>query len=405
MIKAGIISEYNPFHNGHEYLIKKVMESGIDSTFSVMSGDFVQRGGPALFDKYTRAAAALEYSDVCFELPTYFATSSAEFFAFGGVAMLTALHADYIAFGSECGEINPLMELAEYLREEPLNFRDALGESLRAGNPFPVARRDAVVKCLGIKYATYLNEPNNLLGIEYCKSILKLRQLGKNPPKPITVKRESSYNDIELDPGTLPSAMALRIPLVEGDLRSARSFIPERSVKHYEEALESSVPGKFEKLSELLAYCLLTETEDSILQYADWNRDLARRVLNLARETHVSFAEMPFKLKSKNITYSRASRMLLSLVLKKKDALLKQAVSEGGAFYARILGINSASTQALKEIEAVSEIPVINKAASGNDLTGTAKALFDMDITAANLYNLLFSDEALDDYRHGIKIL
>ena len=226
------------------------------------------------------------------------------------------------------------------------------------------------------------------------------------PPRPITIKRENSYNDMELEPGTLPSALALRIPLVEGDIVTARSFIPERSVHHFEEALASGVPGKFEKLSKILAYCLLTETEESIAKYADWNEDLANRVLNIAKDSNVSFAELPYKLKSKNITYTRASRMLLSLVLKKKENTLQRAVYEGGAFYARILGVNSASTQALKEISENSRIPVINKAAVGEkELSDTAKELFQADITAANFYNLLFCENAPNDYRHGIEII
>ncbi len=407
MTTVGIISEYNPFHNGHLHLIEEVREkTGASCIFSVMSGDFVQRGGPALFDKYTRAKAALEYSDIVFELPFYFATASAEFFAYGAVSLLTALNTDYVAFGSECGETEPLMELAEYLRKEPPEFKEALNESLKAGNPFPVARRDAVVKCLGSALAAYLNEPNNLLGIEYCKAVLKLREEGKMPPVPITIKRESNYNDMELEAGTLPSAMALRIPLAEGDMVTARSFIPEKSVHHFEEALVSGIPGKFEKLSKILAYCLLTETEESIAKYADWNEDLANRVLNIARNGNVSFAELPFKLKSKNITYTRASRMLLSLVLKKKENTLQRAVYEGGAFYARILGVNAASTQSLKEITENARIPVINKAAIGDkELTDTAKELFEADITAANFYNLLFCENAPDDYRHSIEIV
>ncbi|MBP5184758.1 MAG: nucleotidyltransferase family protein, partial [Lachnospiraceae bacterium] len=327
-------------------------------------------------------------------------------FAYGAVSLLTALHSDFVAFGTECGETEPLMELAGYLREEPAPFKEALNESLKAGNPFPVARRDAVVKCLGFDHAKYLNEPNNLLGIEYCKAILKLKEEGKNPPKPITIKRESNFNDTELEPGMLPSALALRIPLVQGDISTARSFIPEKSVWRYEKALQAGVPGKFEKLSKILAYCLLTETEESIAKYADWNEDLANRVLGIAKESNVSFAELPYKLKSKNITYTRASRMLLSLVLKKKNNTLQRAIYEGGAFYARILGVNSASTSLLKAISDKADIPVINKVATGElELSGTAKELLQADITAANFYNLLFCENAPDDYRNGIVLV
>ena len=169
MKTVGIIAEYNPFHNGHAYQITEAKRiTGADYAVVVMSGNFVQRGTPAVWDKYTRTRAALlGGADLVFELPVVYATASAEYFAEGGVALLTALGVDTLCFGSECGDIDALMEIAKILIDESPEFKEALNISLREGNSYPLAREDALkAHCaahgLSIPEDILIN-PNNLL--------------------------------------------------------------------------------------------------------------------------------------------------------------------------------------------------------------------------------------------------
>ena len=178
MKTAGIIAEYNPFHTGHEYQINYIKEKlRTDYVVIAMSGDFVQRGTPALFSKYVRAEMALRNgADLVLELPVSISSASAELFARGGIQLLDGLGVtDILCFGSECGDTDALMELAKILAEEPEAFQDALRRNLKDGMTFPKARSMALSAVFpeSEKYQQLLFSPNNILGIEYCKAILR----------------------------------------------------------------------------------------------------------------------------------------------------------------------------------------------------------------------------------------
>ena len=166
---AGLITEYNPFHNGHLYHIQKAKElTDADYLIVIMSGDFVQRGDPAILPKDVRTQMALQCgASLVLELPVRYATGSAEFFAFGAVSLLDALGCvDFLCFGSECGEIEKLLSLAQFLLEEPASFKEALQASLKSGLSYPVARKKAALQTLNDQaLCNILNEPNNILGI------------------------------------------------------------------------------------------------------------------------------------------------------------------------------------------------------------------------------------------------
>ena len=180
---VGFIAEYNPFHNGHFYHIQKALEvTEADAAIVVMSGDFVQRGAPAILPKRFRARAALECGVAAvFELPVCYATSSAELFALGAVSLLNQLGVvGSICFGSECGDLQILQQLADILCEEPAPYQDSLKEYLKKGLSFPAARQLAVSAYFAERHlpdcSSLLNEPNNILGIEYLKALKKNRQ-------------------------------------------------------------------------------------------------------------------------------------------------------------------------------------------------------------------------------------
>ena len=404
MKTVGIIAEYNPFHNGHAYQIAEAKRiTGADYAVVVISGDFVQRGTPAIWDKYTRTRAALlGGADLVFELPVVYATASAESFAEGGVALLTALGVDALCFGSECGDIDALMQIAGILHKESPEFKSALDASLREGLSFPIARANALsehCKTHGIEpgFTDILNAPNNLLGIEYCKAMLSLN----SSLRPFTVKRNgNAYHELSVEEGTYSSASALRVLIEQQATDTSKASYPE-----FLSVLESQIPADVftfykdavkqlpsltaDDCSTLLSYRLLYETAESLSRYSDWNLELANRILSL-NATASGFDQTAACFKSRQITLTRANRMLLHVLLHITTEQLQTARTGGSAFYARLLGLRERSSKALRQLSDSATIPVINKLApSLKELDGTAKELLMQDIRAAELYRML----------------
>lgn len=437
MKTVGIIAEYNPFHNGHAYQIAEAKRiTGADYAVVVMSGNFVQRGTPAVWDKYTRTRAALlGGADLVFELPVVYATASAEYFAEGGVALLSALGVDAICFGSECGDINALMEIAKLFANESPEFKSALTQSLREGKSYPVAREEAYrAHCIAQDLPVQENilcNPNNLLGIEYCKAILTLN----SRLVPFTVKRiGDSYHEATASEGSYCSATALRVLLsemkhgiFEATSSSACSSIdspsfqaasctdlysqlcaqvPAEVLPVYQEMLHTFPPVTADDFSELLSYCLLYETADALSAYADWNAELANRVL--AQFSTVSgFEQTASLLKSKQLTLTRANRMLLHVLLHITTEQLQTVREQGSCFYARLLGLRQSSSKVLRHLSDCSTVPLINKLAPAEkELHGIASELLQLDIRAAKLYDMVQQRTGLispvNEYTRGI---
>ena len=224
----GIVSEYNPFHNGHLHhleMSKKITKT--DFTIAVMSGNFVQRGDTSLIDKWAKTEMALKNGvDLVIELPTIYAISSAENFADGAVKILNSLGVvDYISFGSEIGEIDPMNSIAEILYNEPKEFSSLIKAQLRSGLSYPKAREIALAQFFGSskKYTEILNNPNNILGVEYLKALKRQ----KSNIIPLTIKRDySDYNSTNVKNG-IASATAIRT-MVENK-RSVKSVVPPES--------------------------------------------------------------------------------------------------------------------------------------------------------------------------------
>ena len=212
----GIVSEYNPFHNGHILHLKKSLEmTKADFTIAIMSGNFTQRGDTSLIDKWAKTEMALKQGiDLVIELPTLYAISSAENFADGAVKILNSLGIiDYISFGSEIGEIKPLDDVATVLSKEPKDFSEILKRQLRSGLSYPKAREIAIQMYFGTSpiYTEALQNPNNILGIEYLKALKR----SKSNITPITIKRNyNSYNSNDVKNG-VASATAIRTMIMQ----------------------------------------------------------------------------------------------------------------------------------------------------------------------------------------------
>lgn len=391
MKTVGIIAEYNPFHNGHLYQLKKAKEiTGADFAVVVMSGDFTQRGTPAVFDKYTRCRLSLlAGADLCIELPVVYATASAELFAKGAVSLLSALGVDALCFGSECGEIAPLREIASLLFAEPPAYKEALNKALKEGLSFPSARAVAVRKCAhagslpGVDAAAsdVLASPNNILGIEYLKALLALEKNGQHAPVPYTIKREGDgYLSHTLSEESFCSAMALRKGIAEENPDLLR-YVPESIRQEFSDTCQTKSALCADDFSGMLFYKLLSEKDAGYDSYLDVSSDLSDKIRkNLGTFTTFSaFCEN--SLKSKDITLTRVYRSLLHILLSIKKEDLPAATP-----YARILGFREASFEVFGCLSK-ENIPLLSRLKDASSLLSPeAFSCLSKDIFAAQLY-------------------
>ena len=391
MKTVGIIAEYNPFHNGHLYQLKKAKEiTGADFAVVVMSGDFTQRGTPAVFDKYTRCRLSLlAGADLCIELPVVYATASAELFAKGAVSLLSALGVDALCFGSECGEIAPLREIASLLFAEPPAYKEALNKALKEGLSFPSARAVAVRKCAhagslpgaDVTASDVLASPNNILGIEYLKALLALEKNGQHAPVPYTIKRKGDgYLSHTLSEESFCSAMALRKGIAEGNPDLLR-YVPESIRQEFSDTCQTKSALCADDFSGMLFYKLLSEKDSGYDSYLDVSSDLSDKIRkNLGTFTTFSaFCEN--SLKSKDITLTRVYRSLLHILLSIKKEDLPAA-----APYARILGFREASFEVFGCLSK-ENIPLLSRLKDASSLLSPeALSCLSKDIFAAQLY-------------------
>lgn len=392
MVKiAGIIAEYNPLHRGHQFHIEETRRlTQADYVIAVISGDYVQRGAPAIFDKYDRAKLALAAGvDLVIELPLDYAVGSAEYFAQGSMQVLDGLGVvTDLCFGSECGALSPFWSVAALLAQEPPKFRSLLQSSLRQGLSFPAARREALSACLShtgavglssLDLAAFLDSPNNILGLEYCKALIRLQ----SSIRPHTILRQGSqYHASRLpdSPCAFVSASALRQALSssEGDLQGLSSWLPEPCQELFREIVLAHGPIFPEDFSLLLHQRLLTEDAESLVRYADVSTELANRI-EKQKAAYRSFPQFTALLKTKEMTYTRIQRALLHILLSLPKTL--------PAPYARILGVRRHSRPLLSLIQGHCTIPVFTTPrVLPSDLPATTLEAIKRQTYASQLY-------------------
>ena len=399
---AGIIAEYNPFHRGHAYQIEETRKkTGADVIVAVISGSFVQRGAPALFDAHARARLALlGGADLVFALPAANACQSAEFFARAGVKLLDGLGCvDVLSFGSECGDIRALEELARILLDEPEDYRETLKIRLRAGEPFPAARQQALAAYLSREGenpqdAALLLSPNNILGVEYLKALRRLR----SSIKPFTIFRKGSgYHDTGLE-GTFPSASAIRLALKEngGGLpaETERLFagMPSPVGEAFADALNREGCLWEDDFSQILRWMLYSRSRQEMTSIRELSPELADRIGRL-RNSFETVSQFTALLKTRELTYSRISRALFHLLLDIRQA---PPIS-----YARLLGFRREASGVLRAIKENGKIPLITGTANAALLLDEqAHRLLEEEITICHLYETIRCSRYHRPFRH-----
>lgn len=380
---VGLITEYNPFHAGHLYHMQQARKlTGADYCVVLMSGSFVQRGEPAIFDKYLRTKTALlAGADLVLEIPAAFSTASAHEFATYGVALLSAIGVDAVVFGSECGQIEILKQAAYALNHESAEFQERLRKGLKAGLTYPQARAKALE--MEDTWASVLSSPNNILGIEYLRAAEDLH----SPMEFYTISRKGSgYHEDTLADASFPSASAIR-GIIRNSLSKDKdlldilaSHLP--AVTH--PAYTGAVPVFADDFSELLNAAVLQM--QATFSIADLSPELAAR---LAKPPYfpLSFEERIQALKTRQLTYTHVSRALLHLVLGMREEDISRWKDEGYALYARILGFRRQSSPLLSCLHKKSSIPLITKMAdAAQNLSPSALALLEQEVYASHLY-------------------
>ncbi len=383
---VAVIMECNPPHRGHTYILEQArMRTGASHVIVLMSGNYVQRGEPAIIDKYARAKALLESgADLILELPTYIATGAADYFSRGAVQILDRLGVvTHLCFGSESGEIRPILDIAGILAAEPQVYRDTLRDALKNGASFPSARADAVNAALKTNDAPASkvlsdSSPNDLLATEYCKTLLQLQ----SRITPVAVKRIETA-----------SAGDIRAALKEG------CKIPDETApaitKLLEDALGERAPAGTKIFSQALFYRL--HTCGDLTRYADVSDSLSAKISAALGESR-DWDDLSMRLKSRDITYTHIRRALLHIFLgitKRDIALLEKAGLVG---YVRILGLRSDAKDLLAAIGRSTRIPlVVRPAADGKLLAPPFSDAFERDLRVAELYDLLCRQYYGDD--------
>lgn len=367
----GIIAEYNPFHNGHKYHLQASKAlTGCDLVIAVMSGNFTQRGEPAIADKWARAEIALHCgADLVIELPLAYAMGSAEYFAFGAVKLLESLgEVDVLSFGSETGNLERLSEIASILTSEPLEYKIALKENLSTGKSYPSARQKALSSYLKLKFgkdalSTLLRSPNNILGVEYLKALYRLN----SNITPFTISRiGNDHNHTELT-GEISSATSIRKILSETSWQTARellqSSMPSPSLSILERELELGRGPIFP--SEFSSPLLSVLRKMSVEQIRDlpYMEDGLENRISYAAGKAGSYNELLDLICTRRYTNTRIQRILFSSLTGLTNNIFETFNSAGGPAYIRILGFNNAGRRLLSTIRGKTALPVITKTA------------------------------------------
>ncbi len=406
MKTVGIVSEYNPFHNGHKYHIRAAKEAcGADYAVCIMSGSFVQRGEPSIFDKWSRSkSAVMNGADLVIELPVVYACQPAEIFAAGAVKILDSLGVvDHICFGSELGDTGALHRLANLLQNEPEAFKHLVKGQLGRGVSYPKAVSNALSH-----YASedihdaaddILKNPNNVLGIEYIKALISLH----SSITPVAVKRiASGYNDNTIA-GSIASATAIRNEIKEGGISDkVRMSLPGSSIDIISVNLRMNRhPVYMNDFSDILLYKLRTMEKSELLKYPNVKEGIENRLKKYAAAS-TNCEDLIEAVKTKRYTRTYIQRLLCHVLLDIKNADISMFKSRECPSYVRVLAFNNNGKKLIKMIMDCCPYPVISKVADFRCNDKRIIKMFSYDIQATDIYNLAYRTsefrKAAEDY-------
>lgn len=365
---SGIICEFNPLHNGHKKLLEFASNGGKTPVVCILSGNFVQRGDVALFDKWTRCRAALACgADLVVELPLSWAMSGAERFAYGGVSLAWAAGCTQLVFGSECGDTALLGKTAAYLNSPDFSHDLCTAPVEEQALPFAARRERTVARRLGDVAAQTIHTPNNILAVEYCKAIASLH----TNMTPRTILRQGVAHDKPAQ-GNSASASALRAILLSENKGAAAAYMPRKAAEIFSSATMASI----DRLEIAILCRLRTAKPEDFSKTPDVREGLENRILAAARQA-TSLQELYDAVKSKRYSHARIRRVILSFFLGIEN---QPQVPP----YLRVLGMNATGALLLKN----ARLPVITRAAQLRTMNYMCQSVFHLESRADDLYAL-----------------
>lgn len=376
---GGIIAEYNPFHNGHRYQLEKSKELGEwTHAVAVMSSNYVQRGEAALISKWARAEMAVKNGiDLVIELPTLWSTAHAQRFAHGGVSLLESLGCvDMLSFGSECGDIDELIECKNAINSEAVGER--LKENLEYGLSFASARAEALRTVYGNRFFDILEEPNNTLGIEYLQALDKL----SSSIVPMTVKRVGAAHDSILRNENFACASDIRSMLLD-ESREWEMFVPQSVVDIYNREKESNqAPCPISKLEFSILCCMRQLSAEDIGISPDVSEGIEYRIHDAALKAS-SLEELYQLAKTKRYSHARIRRIVLHAFM----GFTAEDYNENPP-YIHVLAMNDKGKEILKEAKEKAKKPIVTKASDFDELDDYGRHVFALEDMCTDVYSL-----------------
>ncbi|MDR1689310.1 MAG: nucleotidyltransferase [Clostridiales bacterium] len=377
---AGVIAEYNPFHNGHAYHLKKTKAlTGSGNVIVVMSGNFVQRGEPAIYDKYVRTRCALlNGADLVIELPVFFACAAAGYFASAAVDILNKTGiTDTLSFGAEDADISKLSQYAHILCENSAAFNQTVKENLAEGVSYPKAVANAF-KAFGLD-AAFAGKPNNILAIEYLRALNE----SNSQITPFAIPRKGAgYHNANIET-KYPSATAIRAQILSRETENIKNAVPKNC---YEIYFAQSAAHKLDKMSQLLQYKIKTLSAQKISEIANITEGMEKRAVKSAAKNFL-IGDIISDVKTKRYTFTKIQRAILHIILNiaQKDL---EYYSKRGCRYIRVLGFRKDSA-VLPQLIKKSTVPVITNVKNAEKVLNAEDfAVFEKEITASDIYYL-----------------
>ena len=386
---AAVISEYNPFHNGHKYLNSVIKEHCADAVVSIMSGSFTQRGDVALLSKFSRAKTALQNgTDLVIELPSPYAVANAQIFSENGVRCADSLGCiDFLCFGSESGKTEEIIKAARASTDHQV--QEIVKTHMKKGDYYPRALTNSISEIYGEETAKILSTPNNILGVEYCKA------LENTDIEPMAFLRKGAEHDGDTIKDNIASASKIRSMVFDNKNSSDFScFTPDTEL--------TEEPVSFEMFDTIIRYLLKTTTPSYLASLPDVKEGLEHRILAATGNCR-SVSEIIEKVKTKRYTMARLRRIMVHLLLGITKEMQKTPVP-----YIRVLGFNETGKKILSIAKDSARLPIIVKPSDSiKTLDETAKNILEKDILATDIRELTLKEKGKigRDFTNGLIVI